>query len=128
MSSKNGIMLAILIVALVGAGWFFTRGSKKDVLDDPNTITHWMCEKCSKHIDLTFQQYDEWRNSPDKIRRDPKFKGRQIVFMCPDCKTYTVVGAEVDPVTKKWSMAVNSEGQIIEQPPPPAEAPAPSGN
>jgi hypothetical protein len=122
---KNGLLLALVVVVL-GGGWFvYSKRTKPDDTSDPGTVTHWMCDKCGKHIDLTFKLYDEWRNSTDKIRRDPKYKGRQVVFLCPDCKTYTVVGANVDPATSKWSIAIDSEGKPVAQPTPPGEAPPP---
>lgn len=117
-AAKNGLLLAIVVVVLGGAWFLYSKRAKPDDVSDPNTITHWMCEKCGKHIDLTYKQYDEWRNSPDKIRRDPKYSVRQIVFLCPDCKTFTVDGATVDPATGKWTIPVNAEGKLIAPPEP----------
>ena len=123
---KNGLLAGIVIVLAGVAVWRWRASTGVGELDDPNTITHWMCDKCGKHIDLTYKQYNEWLKSPDKLRHDPNHPGRQVVFWCPDCKEFRVVAAFVDKNTGKWLMPNDSNGQLTAdmKAPPPDEGPA----
>ncbi len=113
---KNGLLLAALVLILILAGWFFTRGDKEATLPKTGYETEWMCDKCGKQFSLSPAQFDEWFKSPDKIRRDPNM-GKQIVFWCPDCQAFSVVRAEIDPKTKKWYITLDSQGMPRELPP-----------
>ena len=110
-AAKNGAMLVVLVGALVAAGFFFTRSKKDRVYpDDKSLATQWICTKCDKHFELTPAVYNEWRESKDKIRRDPNFTGRLMVFWCPDCSAFTVVRAVIDRKTMTWYPQTDVEG------------------
>ena len=119
---RNGLLLVLLIAILGAAGWLFTRGKKETVLPKTGWETHWMCEKCHRHFDLSPQQSREWMESKDKIRRDPNFPASLIVFWCPDCKAYSVVRAQIDPANDEWIIQRDSSGNFIA--PPSSKAPA----
>lgn len=101
---KNGLMLVVLVGALALAGFFFNRSNKESVYpDDKSMATQWICAKCQKHYELTPAQYKEWIDSKDKVRRDPNYPGRLVVFWCNDCSAFTVVRATIDRKTMTWS-------------------------
>ena len=105
---KNGLMLVVLVGALALAGVFFTRGNKERTYpDDKSMATQWICAKCQKHYELTPAQYKDWIDSKDKVRRDPNFPGRLVVFWCSDCSAFSVVRATIDRKTMNWSPSVD---------------------
>jgi hypothetical protein len=117
-SLKNGLMLAGVVVILVLCGFFYSRGRKETSYPKTGFETEWMCDKCGKHFLLSPAQVDEWSKSRDKVRRDPKAADpRQTVFWCPDCKTFSVLRATVDDVTKIWYIERDSQGVVRELPP-----------
>jgi hypothetical protein len=98
---KNGLMLVGLVAVLGLAAWFFSRGRKETTYpDDPSTNTEWMCGKCGKRVALSAAQVDDWMHSKDKVARGPNVT--TIMFLCSDCKDFTVVRARVDPNTREW--------------------------
>ncbi|MBU0638312.1 MAG: hypothetical protein KKB50_05560 [Planctomycetes bacterium] len=110
---KNGLLLVMLIVVVGVAGWFFTRAKKGTALPTKGFETHWMCEKCHRDFKLTPAEYQEWLDSKDKLRRDPNFPARVVVFWCPDCKAYSVVRAQLDPTTDKLVIERDSSGNFV---------------
>ncbi len=112
-AAKNGVMLVVLVGALAAAGLFFTRAKKDRVYpEDKSLATQWICTKCEKHYDLTPATYKEWMDSKDKIRRDPNYPGRLVVFWCNDCQAFTVVRAVIDRKTMTWYPQTDAEGNI----------------
>jgi hypothetical protein len=108
---KNGLMLVVLVGALALAGFFFNRSNKESVYpDDKSMATQWICAKCQKHYGLTPAQYKEWIDSKDKVRRDPNFPGKLVVFWCDDCQAFSVVRAAIDRKTMTWYPAHDSAG------------------
>lgn len=113
-AAKNGLMLAVLVLALVGAAFFFKRsGTERTYPDDPTLATQWICVKCEKHFSLTPATYKAWLDSKDKVRRDPNFSGRIVVFWCDDCREFQVVRAGVERTTGKWYPTSDAAGNPI---------------
>lgn len=110
---KNGIMLAALVVVLAAAGFFYSRGKKETIYPSTGYETQWMCDKCSKHYELTPAQYKDWLDSKDKLRRDPNYPRNVIVFWCSDCSAFSVVRATVDKQTGQWSIPRDSAGNLV---------------
>jgi hypothetical protein len=125
-AAKNGVMLVVLVGALALAGVFFTRSRRESVYPTTGGETHWICTKCQKHITLSPAEWKDWLESKDKVRHDPNYPGRLVVFWCPDCKDYTVVRAVIDPKTGTWYPSTDTSGN----PTPPeggAQKPAAKG-
>ncbi len=115
---KNVLLLTIVLVALGGALWWTLHKRAEEVIpDDPNVNTKWMCEKCGWHTALTDRQLEDWRQTPGKLRRErTSVLSKQMVFLCPTCNTYTVVGALECKVHKNWYCAISSQGQVLDCP------------
>jgi hypothetical protein len=109
-AAKNGLMLGVLVVALALAGVFFTRSKKAGSYPTSGGETQWICEKCNKHYVLSPAQYKDWTDSKDKVRRDPNFPGKLVVFWCDDCQAFSVVRAAIDRKTMTWYPAHDSAG------------------
>lgn len=116
--TRNVVLLVVLVVALGFAGWFFYRGDPEGVIpDDPNVLTHWMCEKCGWRADLTERDLDKWSHDRQKRWIDPDDKfNTQLVFWCPQCQEFTVVGAMQCPIHNIWHCAISSKGQVLDCP------------
>ncbi|MBP7748302.1 MAG: hypothetical protein KA383_19475 [Phycisphaerae bacterium] len=107
---KNGILLAVLLVVLGGAAFFFTRKDKETSYPTTGYETTWMCEKCGKHFELSPAQYKDWVDSKDKMRRDSNYPPRLTVFWCDNCQAYSVVRAVVNKATGEWELTADSQG------------------
>jgi hypothetical protein len=113
---KNVLLLVALLAILGATGFLFTRGNKESLLpDDPKQASQWMCDTCKEHVSLTPAKFDEWSKSADKVRRDPNYPGRPIVFLCPKCSKFTVVRADVEE-DGTWTIAVDSKGKPVSNP------------
>lgn len=88
---KNVIMLVVLVLVVILAGWFFVRGDKESGYSGnlEESGTPWVCVKCGDHMLLSAQGVQEWMNSPDKCKKDSGSK--RIVFWCEKCQDFTVV-------------------------------------
>jgi hypothetical protein len=114
---KNAILVVVVAVVVVGAVFIYKKRTKDTTYtDDPNLVTHWMCEETGAHFDLTPAKYQDWMNSPDKVKHDPNQLSRLVVFQNPTTGRYTVVRAEIDPLTREWFIPTNSKGEAV--PPP----------
>ncbi len=112
-AAKNGLMLGVLVLALVLAGFMFTRSKKERTYPTSGGETQWICEKCDKHYTLNPAQYKDWIDSKDKVRRDPNYPGKLIVFWCDDCQAFSVVRAVIDRKTMTWYPSHDSSGNPI---------------
>jgi hypothetical protein len=112
-AAKNGVMLAVLLGALALAGLFFTRSGKERKYPSQGGETQWICTKCDKHITLSPAEWKDWLESKDKVRRDPNYPGRLIVFWCPDCQEFSVVRAVIDRKTMTWYPSTDAAGNPI---------------
>ena len=110
---KNGGLLAALVVIVVAAGIFFTRGKKEGELPTDTGITHWICEKCKKHTELSPAKYQEWFGDAAHRRSDPNFTTKMPVFWCESCQTFTVVRADKDRKTGEWINRLDSSGRPV---------------
>jgi hypothetical protein len=107
---KNGVLLAVLIVAVGAAGLMFSRSNKANQYPTDGPKTRWMCDTCGKQITLNPAEYKDWYDSKDKRRRDPNF-GPESVFWCDQCKKFSVVRAFVQG--GKWVFSVDSQGNPV---------------
>ncbi len=113
---KNGILIGIVAVILIAAGFSYKKRSADSGLpDDPNLATHWMCEESGEHFDLTPAKFDNWVKNPDQVRYDKSHPGL-IVFKNPKTGRFTIVPADVDPFTKDWYIKQNSKGEKVPLP------------
>jgi hypothetical protein len=112
-AAKNGILLVVLVAAVASAGVFFTRSRKGTTYPTTGGETQWICTKCEKHITLSPAEWKDWLDSKDKVRRDPNYPGRLVVFWCPDCKDFTVVRAVIDRKTMTWYPSTDTSGNPI---------------
>jgi hypothetical protein len=103
-------MLGVLGLALVLAGFLFTRQKKERTYPTTGGETQWICCKCDKHFMLSPAQWKDWVDSKDKVRRDPNYPGKLIVFWCPDCQEFTVVRAQIDRKTMTWFPSCDPAG------------------
>ena len=111
---KNVLLLGVVVVVLIGAAFMFrSRTKDRSYPDDPKLRTQWICEKCSKHFELTPAVSHDWETSKDKIRRDPNYPASVIVFWCPDCSTFSVVRARVNKGTGEWTFTRDSLGNPV---------------
>ncbi len=112
-SAMKNVLLLVLLLGVAGlAGWFFVRGDpEKKLPDTAESATQWICVQCKKKIDLTARQFEEWRKSPDKIRRDPNYDASQVVFWCDDCKKFSVVRAFFCREHNLWYWTKDPEGR-----------------
>jgi predicted RNA-binding Zn-ribbon protein involved in translation (DUF1610 family) len=112
---KNAIMLGVLIVLVIGAGFFFKRSDKEgDYAGTEGSKTPWKCLECGKLVELTAKQVHDWQMSDDKVLRE---KGRkQTVFWCPDCQKFTVVRADFDPDAKEYYCTKDLNGNWLPTP------------
>ncbi len=101
----------ITLVVLAGVGFFVWRKTTPDKL--PNTsesVTHWLCDKCGNHVELTASQVAQWCNDGKHI--DRRGGGRQQMrFLCEKCGTFTLSRATECPEHKIWFAAVDSNDQ-----------------
>ncbi len=117
---KNVIMIGIIVIALGGAvAYFATRGGDESVIpDNPESTTVWKCYETGEEFRLTARELNAWKES-DRLRRDPKYGQRQMVFKNPDTGEYTIVRAVYDKVCEEWYCAFDPEGNPV--PPPDCE-------
>ncbi len=107
---KNVVLVCVGVIALGVAAWFLVRRDpEKSYSDDASSNTAWICDHCSKKVDLTAKQVDDWMKS-DKMRRDPNAPAKVIVFKCPDCNTYTLCRASYCTAHKSYFLEVDSQG------------------
>jgi hypothetical protein len=111
---KNAILVAVVAVLLVGAVFIYKKQSSGTTYpDDPNLATPWMCDETGEHFKLTPAKYQDWFNSPDKVKHDPNLPARLVVFQNPNTGRFTVVRAEIDPLTREWFIPTNSKGEAV---------------
>ncbi len=114
---KNVLLAVVVCVLLVGAVFIYKKKSAdRGYNDDPNLATHWIDEETGEHFDLTPAKYQDWYSNPDKVKQDPNLPRGLIVFQNPKTGKYTIVRAEIDPMTKEWFYKTNSKGESV--PPP----------
>jgi hypothetical protein len=114
---KNGILIAIVAVILIAAGFTYKKKSADTgYSDDPNLATHWMCDETGEQFSLTPAKYQEWFTAPDRLRNDPNYPQGLLVFKNEKTGRYTIVRAEIDPVTKEWYIKTNSKGEPVPLP------------
>jgi hypothetical protein len=113
-AAKNGLMLVVVLAVLGGAGLLYsTRSSKEHTYPTTGSETQWICSKCQKHYPLSPAQWKDWMDSKDRVRRDPNFPGKLVVFWCDDCKEFSVVRARVDRKTLEWFASTDPAGNPI---------------
>ncbi|MCK4342759.1 MAG: hypothetical protein KAY37_13660 [Phycisphaerae bacterium] len=120
---KNVVLLVIIGVAIIAAGFFFIRGgSESDYADTEASITHWIDVETGEVWHLTAAELAKWRNDPEKRRR---IKGnRQLVFFNPDTNDYTICGAMKDRKTGEWFCPMGPDGTEYPSPSEREEEPA----
>ena len=117
---RNGVLMGVVVVVIVIAGYRFSRGAKESALPRDTGFTNWMCDTCGDRVRLSIAELDEWMFDTKK-----REVGRpDVVFWCSKCQKFSVVSADVDPTTGEWYFTVDSKGQHHD-PPPTALQPPP---
>ncbi len=119
---KNGILLGALVIIVIAAGFFFTRAKKEGDFPTDTGLTHWICEKCRNHIELSPAKYQDWFKDPARRRTDPNFTTKMPVFWCESCQAFTVVRADKDRKTGEWINRLDSSGRPVQTASPPKDA------
>jgi LPXTG-motif cell wall-anchored protein len=110
--SRNTVLLIAAVGILVAAGWlFFRKRAEAGYPNDPGSRTHWICTRCAKHVELTARELEEWRDSTDKVRRDPE-RGKQIVLRCPDCGEFTLIRGVYCSRHDLWFAELDEQGEL----------------
>src|SRR5512140_197648 len=113
--SKTVQYSALGAVLLVGIGYFAFRSARKDTDDRPPdtaaSVTHWVCDKCGTHVELTARAQARWET--DSTHVDRRGGASHVLrFKCDKCGTYTLCRAKQCPEHKTWFVLVDSNDQV----------------
>ena len=106
----------VTLLVLVGVGFFvWRRGGAERMPNTTASNTHWQCDKCGRHVELTAQQVDQWLVDGQHINRQGGGR-QQIRFKCDACGTFTLCHATLCPQHKVWFVPVNSKDEAQDCP------------
>lgn len=93
-SSSQTIKIAVLVIALLCAGYFFYRAQKGGggQLDTPESATLYVCPKDGETLNVTPADFEEMLKSGDAgAREGAGARERGLFVRCPKCKQRVMV-------------------------------------
>ncbi len=102
---------ALVAVVAIGAGYYTLRAARKDTIDrppdTPESATHWVCDRCGAHVQLTAREEQRWEGDGTHVDRRAG-ASHVIRFKCDKCGTFTLCRAKECPEHKVWFVLVDS--------------------
>jgi predicted RNA-binding Zn-ribbon protein involved in translation (DUF1610 family) len=114
MISKRTQYGTLAALVLIGAGYYMFRSTQKDTTDRaPDTaesITHWVCDQCGTHVELTARARERWESDAIHVDRSPG-AARALRFKCDKCGKFTLCRAKLCTEHNLWFVLVDSSDQ-----------------